>query len=111
MCAPGHYGDGPHYEDPTCARLCLEGHFCEQGAAKPLPCPPGTSMPVEGAPYGTLDYAAMEEIVKRSEPHARDDSQTVSDANGGAEPEALERLVRSKRVRWDCPRAISRWRR
>ena len=52
ICSAGFYGnDTRQYTTPyvTCSGPCPEGHYCPKGTGDPLPCEPGTSMPVEGA--------------------------------------------------------------
>lgn len=44
-CPPGTYNSNVSMADVTGCQNCTQGHFCERGAVRPLPCAAGTYMP------------------------------------------------------------------
>ena len=49
-CSAGFFGTAASYVTPVCGFSCPRGHFCPAATTVPLLCPPGKSMPQEGAP-------------------------------------------------------------
>ena len=48
-CYAGFYGATPIETSGECSGACWRGHFCPKGTATPIPCGPGTFLPVNGS--------------------------------------------------------------
>lgn len=53
-CASGFYGTG---ETNECSGRCWEGHYCDEGAVVPIPCPSGTHLPLRAT--GTSSFSCI----------------------------------------------------